>query len=143
MINRVTCIELPVSDMGEAVAFYEDVLALKKTYQHPLWTSFDIAGTPLALAVSGTKGRGTGAEICKGCSPCVLRFSAGKMRPDPEAPSATSVVYLEVGNLDTAHAELCDRAVQFIAPPKAQGWGGRTAVMLDPDKNILVLTQSQ
>ena len=92
----------------------------------------------MALAVSGTKGRGTAAEICKSCSPCVLRFSAGKMRQDSDAPSATSVVYLKVDNLDAAYTELCDRAVQFLASPKDQGWGGRTAVMLDPDNNILV-----
>jgi len=143
MIKRVACIELPVSDMGQAVIFYEDVLGLEKTYEHPVWTSFDIGGTSLALAVSGTKGRGIGAEICKSCSPCVLRFSARKMRQDPEAPSATSVVYLQVDDLDTKYAQLCDRGVEFIAPPKDQGWGGRTAVMLDPDNNILVLTQSE
>jgi hypothetical protein len=29
---------------------------------------------------------------------------------------------------------------EFIAEPKEQGWGGRTAVMLDPDNNIIVLS---
>lgn len=141
MIKRIGCIEIPVSDMGKAVAFYENVLGLKKTYEHPVWTSFDIGDTSFALAVSGTKGGEKGAEICTSCSPCVLRFAAGKMRQDKENPTATSVIYLAVENLDAIYRELKEKGVEFISEPREQAWGGRTAVMLDPDKNMLVLTQ--
>jgi len=125
--------------MEESAGFYENVLGLKKTYEHPVWTSFDIEGTSFALAASGTKGGEKGAEICKSCSPCVLRFTASKR--DKEAPTATSVIYLAVENLDSVYRELREKRVEFIAGPREQAWGGRTAVMLDPDKNILVLTQ--
>jgi hypothetical protein len=37
---------------------------------------------------------------------------------------------------------LTNEAVKFITEPKDQGWGGRTAVMLDPDENIIVLSQA-
>ena len=141
MIQKIGCIEIPVSNMEESVGFYENVLGLEKTYEHPVWTSFDIGGTSFALAASGTKGGEEGAEICKSCSPCVLRFSASKMEQDKEAPTATSVIYLAVENLDSIYIELEEKGVEFIAEPKEQAWGGRTAVMLDPDKNILVLTQ--
>jgi len=141
MIKGISCIEIPISDMGSAVAFYENVLGLKKSYEHPVWTSFDIAGTSFALAASGTKGRQEGADICKSCSPCVLRLSAGRMRQDKETPTATSVIYLAVENLDATYRELKKKGVQFLAEPREQGWGGRTAVMLDLDKNILVLAQ--
>lgn len=141
MIQKIGCIEIPVSNMKESVDFYEDALGLKKTYEHPVWTSFDIGGTSFALAASGTKGGKEGAEICKSCSLCVLRFSAGKMKQAKEVPAATSVIYLAVENLDSTYKELKEKGVEFIAQPKEQAWGGRTAVMLDPDENILVLTQ--
>lgn len=142
MFRRVSCVELPVSDMEKAVEFYENVLGLGKTYEHPVWTSFDVGETSLAVAVSGTKGGEDGAETCKSCAPCVLRFSAGKMRLDKDVPTATSVIYLAVDDLDAIYRELKDKGVEFLAGPKEQGWGGKTAVMLDPDKNILVLTQA-
>lgn len=139
MIQKFGCIEIPVSNMEESVGFYENVLGLNKTYEHPVWTSFDIGGTSFALAASGTKGSEKGAKICKSSSPCVLRFAASKR--DKEAPTATSLIYLAVEDLDSIYGELREKGVEFIAKPKEQAWGGRTAVMLDPDSNILVLTQ--
>ena len=143
MIRKIGCLEIPVSNMERAVAFYENVLQLRKTYEHPVWTSFDVGGTSFALALSGTKGSPENAKVCKSCSLCVLRFSAGKMRPDKEAPTASSVIYLEVEDLDSVCGTLRKRGVKFLTEPKEQAWGGRTAVMLDPDKNMLVLSEKQ
>ncbi|MEA2089246.1 MAG: VOC family protein [Thermoproteota archaeon] len=140
MIKKIGCIEIPVSDMEKAVAFYEGVLGLKKTYEHPVWTSFDVGGVTFALAASGTKKSKKGAKVCTSCSLCVLRFAAGKMKQEKEAPTATSVIYFEVENLDEVYKKLKEQGVRFITEPKEQGWGGRTAVMLDPDNNILVLS---
>ena len=141
MIKKFGCIEIPVSHMGKAVAFYENVLGLEKTYEHLVWTSFDVGGVSFALAASGTKKSEKGAKLCTSCSFCVLRFAAGKMKPDKEAPTATSVIYLGVKNLNEAYRKLKEQGVKFITEPKEQGWGGRTAVMLDPDNNILVLSE--
>jgi predicted enzyme related to lactoylglutathione lyase len=141
MIRKIGCLEIPVSNMERAVAFYENVLQLRKTYEHPVWTSFDVGGTSFALALSGTKGSTEGSIVCKSCSLCVLRFSAGKTKSDKEAPTATSVIYLEVKNLDSVYGKLKKRGVRFLTEPKEQAWGGRTAVMLDPDKNMLVLSE--
>lgn len=141
MIKKIDCIEIPVSDMNKSIDFYENVLGLKMSYEHPLWTCFDIEGISFALAASGTKGRKKGEKLCRSCSLCVLRFAAGKMKQDEKTPTATSVVYLKVDDLDAAYQELKDKGVEFISGPKKQGWGNKTAVMLDPDKNILVLTQ--
>jgi len=141
MIRKIGCLEIPVSNMERAIAFYENVLQLRKTYEHPVWTSFDVGGTSFALALSGTKGSPEGAKVCKSCSPCVLRFSAGKTKLNKEAPTATSVIYLEVENLDSVYGKLRKRGVRFLTEPKEQAWGGRTAVMLDPDKNMLVLSE--
>ena len=141
MIKRIGCVEIPVSDMERAVSFYKNVLGLKKTYEHSVWTSFDVGGTSFALAASGTKRSEKGAEVCTSCSLCVLRFATGKMKLDKDKPSATSVLYFEVENIDDVYRRLKERGVKFITDPKEQGWGGRTAVMLDPDSNILVLSE--
>jgi predicted enzyme related to lactoylglutathione lyase len=139
MVKRISCVEIPVSDMERAIAFYENVLGLKKAYGHPVFTSFDVGGTLFGLAASGTKGSREGAKICDSCSLCVLKFAAGKLRQD--ASKATSVIYLNVENLDEVYARLKEKGVNFLIEPKKQFWVIKTAVMLDPDKNILVLHQ--
>jgi predicted enzyme related to lactoylglutathione lyase len=141
MIKKIGCLEIPVSDVKKAVSFYENVLGLKKTYEHPVWASFNVGGVTFALAASGTKKSEKGAKVCKSCSLCVLRYAAGKMKLDKEAPTATSVIYFEVENLDETYKNLKEQGVRFITEPKEQGWGGRTAVMLDPDNNIIVLSE--
>ncbi len=142
MIKRIGCVELPVSDMKRAVAFYQNTLGLKKTYEHPVWTAFDVGGTRFALAASGTKRSRKGAKLCTSCSLCVLRYAAGKMKHDREAPTATSVLYFEVENLDETYGILKEKGVEFLTEPKEQGWGGRTAIMLDMDNNIIVLSEA-
>ena len=140
MIKKINCIEIPVSDMHKSTVFYEEVLGLETSYEHPVWTSFDMDGTSLALAVSGTKGDDKGAEICRSCTPCVLRYAAGKGEPTGK-PTTTYVLYLSVEDLDRKFHELKEKGVAFISEPRQQAWGGRTAVMLDPDRNILVLSE--
>jgi predicted enzyme related to lactoylglutathione lyase len=142
MIKKIGCVEVPVSDMDKAVAFYENILGLKKTYEHPVWTAFDVGGTRFALAASGTKMSMESAKRCTSCSLCVLRYVAGKWKPDKERPTATAVLYLEVEDLDEVYETLKEKGTRFVAAPREQGWGGRTAVMLDPDNNILVLSEA-
>lgn len=142
MIKKFSCIEIPVSNMEKAVAFYENVLGLEKSYEHPVWTSFDVGGVWFALAASGTKKSKKDAKLCTSCSLCVLRYAAGKMKQNKKAPTATSVIYLGTENLNETYKKLKERGVKFVTEPKEQGWGGRTAVMLDPDNNILVLSES-
>lgn len=142
MIRKLGCVEIPVSNMQKSTSFYEKILGLKKTYEHPVWTSFDLGGVSFALAAAGTKRSEKGTETCNSCSLCILRYAARKMKQGEDEPSATSVIYLEVDNLDEFYSKLKSQGVKFIAEPKEQGWGGRTAVMLDPDSNIIVLSQA-
>jgi predicted enzyme related to lactoylglutathione lyase len=141
MIRKIGCIEIPVSNMADAVAFYEKVLGFEKTYEHPVWTAFNVGGTSFALAASGTKRGNKVTSVCTSCSLCAFRYATSKMKLDREAPTAISIIYFEVGNLDEAYQKLKDRGVQFITEPRKQGWGGKTAMMLDPDKNIIVLSE--
>jgi catechol 2,3-dioxygenase-like lactoylglutathione lyase family enzyme len=140
MLRKVNCIEIPVSNMVESVAFYEEVLGLDRSYDHPVWTSFDIGGTSFALAASGTKGIQEDAEICRSCTPCVLRYAASQDQQKGK-PTASCVIYLSVDNLEGVYQALKDKGVRFLSGPHEQAWGSKTAVMLDPDLNILVLTE--
>lgn len=141
MIRKIGCLELPVSSMDKSVAFYEKILGLRKTYEHPVWTAFDVGGVSFALAAAGTKGSKEEAKTCCSCSFCVLRFVTGKEKADKDVPSATSVIYFEVENLEESYSKLKNEGVEFITEPREQGWGGKTAVMLDPDRNLIVLSQ--
>jgi predicted enzyme related to lactoylglutathione lyase len=140
MISKVNCVELPVSNMVKSMAFYEEILGLEKSYEHPTWTSFELRGTSLALAVSGTKVSNRDEEICRSCALCVLRYTAYQEQQQGK-PTACSVIYLSVEDLDSYYQELVKKGVKFISEPQEQTWGGKTAVMLDPDQNILVLSE--
>lgn len=140
MINKINCIEIPVSNMVKSLTFYEEVLGLEKSYEHPTWTSFEIKGTSLALAVSGTKVGNKDEKICRSCALCVLRYTASQEQQQGN-PTACSVIYLSVGDLDGYYQELVEKGVKFIGEPREQAWGGKTAVMLDPDQNVLVLSE--
>lgn len=63
------------------------------------------------------------------------------MKKDKEAPAATSFICFEVEDLDETYRHLKDRDVAFVTEPREQGWGGRTAAMLDPNNNIIVLSE--
>lgn len=143
MIEGIDWIEIPVSDMERATAFYENMLELKKEWEGPDWTGFRVGGTLFSIALSGTRGRKEGSKICKGCSPCVFRYSAGKKKQEKEVPALTALISFKVGNLDEAYRELKKKGVKFIAEPRKQAWGGRTASMLDPDENMLVLIEGK
>lgn len=142
MIRKIGCIEIPVSSMEKSVVFYEKILGLRKMYEHPVWTAFDVGGVSFALTAAGTKGGEKEGKTCNSCSFCVLRYVAGKKKRKADVPSATSVVYFEVENLEEVYSRLRDQGVKLITKPQKQGWGGKTAVMLDPDSNIIVLSQA-
>jgi len=143
MIKRISCIEIPVSDIEKAVAFYENVLGLKKSYEHPVWTCFDVGGVLVGLAASGTKKRKECQKICRACSVCVLRYASSSMKQDKEAPVATYGIYFEVENLNKTYKKLKEQGVKFVTKPKEQGWGEKTAIMLDHDNNIIVLIETR
>jgi predicted enzyme related to lactoylglutathione lyase len=140
MIEKINCIEIPVSNMRKSIAFCEEILGLEKSYEHPVWTSFDIQGTSLTLAVSGTKVGNKDAETCKSCTPCVLRYTAGKGQ-QVRVYSSAFAIYLSVKDLDKRYQELKENGVEFLSKPREQVWGGRTAVMIDPDDNLFVLSE--
>ena len=53
MIKRINHLTFPVSDLKKAVAFYENILGLKKTGEWGNYAIFDVGGTDLALEPKG------------------------------------------------------------------------------------------
>ena len=102
-----------VSNFPEAVSFYENILGLQKKSQWSTYAVFDLCGMMLGLEPGGERG------VKKGL-------------PD---------IYLQVDNVDDAYEELKDKGVRFLAEPKDQSWGARTAMFADPDGNVFTLVQ--
>ena len=143
MVKTINWVEIPVADMARAKAFYQDVLGLKKEREGPTWTGFKVGKTTFSVALSGTKGHRTESETCKGCSPCALRLSAGDKPRTKPLPSTAALISFGVRNLDETCKALKAQGVEFLSRPANQVWGGRAALMLAPDKNIIVLCEEK
>ena len=116
MIERVSWLEIKVTDMKEAIAFYRDILGLKVKKEWPYYVIFDLPGTlTFAIMLGGKRGRKEGAPN----------------------------IYFAVENLDKEYENLKKKGVNFIEPPKKQYWGGYAALFADPDENLFYLVQKE
>lgn len=48
---------------------------------------------------------------------------------------------MEVDDVDGTYKELKKKGVKFVAEPKDQYWGGRTATFIDPDEYRFILAK--
>jgi len=116
LIERISWLEVKVTDMKEAMAFYRDVLALKVKKEWKYYVMFDLPGTlTFAIMLGGKKGRKEGAPN----------------------------IYFAVENVDEEYKKLKEKGVKFVEPPKKQYWGGYAALLTDPDENLLYLVQTE
>lgn len=116
MIKRVNWLEIKVTDLKKAIAFYRDVLGLKVKQEWSNYVIFDLSGTTtFALMLGGRKGRKEG----------------------------TPNIYFAVENLNEEYERLKEKGVNFVEPPKKQYWGGYAAVLADPDENLFYLTETK
>jgi predicted enzyme related to lactoylglutathione lyase len=109
-----------VSDLSRAVAFYRDTLGLPLQFAEEKfgYASFSPEGIRLGLAAV-----------------------------DPSSPDASKLVGRHTGvgfgvpDLDAAHQQLVAKSVHFTMAPTKQPWGGYMATFADPDGNIFYLDQ--
>jgi len=113
MILRVWDVTLTVSDLERAVDFYGRVLGLPKKYQFPDYAGFDCGGVEIGLQP------GTPPPVQEG-APCLD---------------------LLVRDVDEAYRALSEQGVRFLKEPHDTPWGGRIALLVDPDGNRLQLVQ--
>lgn len=114
MIRRIWDVTLTVTDLKKAAPFYASVLGLQKKYEFRDYAGFDCGGVEIGLKTWG------GAEKARKGEPCIDFL---------------------VDNVDESYKVLKEQGVRFTEEPHDTTWGGRIAVFLDPDGNILQLVQ--
>jgi methylmalonyl-CoA/ethylmalonyl-CoA epimerase len=114
-IRRIGQVAVTVRDPERATAFYRDVLGLRHLFDAPPMSFFECGGVRLMLAVP----------------------EAG------EHDHASSIIYLDVSDIDAAHATLVARGVRFErAPERVADLGDRVlwlAFFRDSEANMLAL----
>jgi predicted enzyme related to lactoylglutathione lyase len=113
MILRVWDVTFAVTDLEQAVDFYENVLGLQKKYQFSTYAGFDCGGVEIGLV----PGRTTKVQEDAPCVDFLVR------------------------DVDQAYETLCERGVPFLKEPHDTLWGSRIALFTDPDGNVLQLVQ--
>jgi len=115
---RLAYVNVFVTDLERAVAFYRDTLELEMQFVAPEhgYASFAAGSVRLGLAVAG---------------------------PDQAALVGRHTgVGWEVADLEAAHRRLAALGVAFPMPPTRQPWGGVMALVADPDGNVHYLDQA-
>lgn len=114
---QIAYVNVFVSDLERAIAFYEGTLGLELKHKAPEhgYASLRAGPVALGLAVAGADqqelvGRHTG-------------------------------VGLAVSDLEAEHARLAAGGATFSMPPTRQPWGGFMALVADPDGNVLYLDE--
>lgn len=114
---QVSYVNVFVSDLEEAIAFYRDRLGFALQFWSPEhgYASFAAGAVRLGVALPGAEhadlvGRHTG-------------------------------IGLAVADLDEEHARLAGLGVHFTMPPTRQPWGGFMAMISDLDGNVFYLDQ--
>ena len=70
--------------------------------------------------------------------PTYVEFDVGGVQFGLE-PRGKMKIFLLVDNIDKAYQDLKEKGVKFVAEPKYQPWGGRTATFVDPDGNMFII----
>jgi catechol 2,3-dioxygenase-like lactoylglutathione lyase family enzyme len=113
MILRVWDVTFTVADLQQAVDFYQNTLGLQIKYQFSNYAGLDCGGMEIGL-VPG--------------------------RANPPQQDAPCVDFL-VREVDEVYRVLRARGVHFVKEPHDTPWGGRIALLADPDGHLLQLVQ--
>jgi methylmalonyl-CoA/ethylmalonyl-CoA epimerase len=88
-LSAIKQLSMNARDIGRASAFYRDTLGVKHLFDAPTLSFFDCGGVRLMLTVAENK----------------------------EFDHPGSILYFDVGDIDSAHAELAAKGVKFREAP--------------------------
>lgn len=118
-MNPIAYVEIPVTDMDRAIAFYQAVFQLELERQ-------EIDGYAMALFPAGD-GRGATAALAKG---------------DVYVPSRTGpILYFRTASIDATLARALASSATILYPKKDVGEFGFVAEFADSEGNRIALTQ--
>lgn len=122
MQGRIGYINIHVSDVERAVAFYRDVLGFQLESSDPAFSyaRFNVDGFHFAVAGGGTP----------------------KSEDAPILERLTGVGIV-VPDVDAAFADMKAKGARFTMEPSRQPWGGYMAMFADPDGNVFYLDAAQ
>jgi catechol 2,3-dioxygenase-like lactoylglutathione lyase family enzyme len=125
--RRLSFVALSVSDLKQSTRFYRDILGLPladethDSERHDPWYGGDHA------AISWTDG-------------AFIHFALYP-KHEPQRPVATGAqVGFHVADFDSVHQKVLASGAEVVQEPRDEPWG-RTARYLDPDGNIVSITQ--
>lgn len=127
---RLTRVRLLVGDFGRAYQFYRDVVGLTPRFgdESGVYEEFDVGPGVLAVFDRTRMMQALGAQAS---------FLA-----EPERVGDSSVICLEVQDVDAEYARLRDAGVRFVTEPHDQPtWMVRVAHFRDPEGNLFELSQ--
>lgn len=114
---QIAYVNVFVSDLAEAIAFYRDRLGLQLQFssaEHG-YASFSAGAVRLGVALPGAD--------------------------QPQLVGRHTGVGFEVPDLEAEHTRLSGLGVRFTMPPTRQPWGGFLAMISDADGNVFYLDQ--
>ena len=118
-IGSLDYVILLCDDMDASRAFYRDVMAFALVEDQPDWVRFQVGSSFLTLRPRGPWHYWNDGARSPGTAAVQLAF-----RVSP-------------AQVDECHAELRDKGVDILAPPRDQDFGHRTLFFRDPEDNII------
>ncbi len=112
-------VRIVTDDLDRLVAFYERVTGQRAERPAPVFAQFSGAGAVLAIASTATVAMLDGALV-------------------PGADHSV-VVEFEVDDVDAAFAALGSGPEDVVLGPTTMPWGNRSALVRDPDGNVVNL----
>lgn len=110
---------LPVSDLDEAIYFYNEIL-----------------GLPIALDARENNWVELGDESREGLIALYVPLAR-----HPRKPGGPSGLVLRSKGIYDTHQRLVDHGVEFIMKPERQAWGGVLAIFKDQDENEIMIME--